>query len=102
MIIRDGEWTLVQSDLKLGRFVWSRQNPDGSTTYRTDYRMDEVIQDAKALRNETQNERYGDWRKIASVPLSVHYGALAEANHQRDDKYIDRWLGENSAFKTFR
>lgn len=101
MIIRDGDWILVDSDLKMGRYVWRRQNPDGSTTFRTDYAMDQVIKENKALRNETQGQRYGDWRKIASVPLAKHYGELAAANQQHDDKYIDRWLSENSAFKTF-
>jgi hypothetical protein len=101
MIIRDGDWTLVSADLKLGRQVWSRQNPDGSTTVRTDYKVDEVLDANQAARSAAQGTRFGDWARVASIPLNVYYGnGLADAQEQLDGKYFDKWLSENSKFKT--
>ena len=78
MIIRDGDWTLFESDFLGQRQTWSRQNPDGTTTYRTDYKVDDVMDANLLLRNDTAGERYGDWRLIASVPLALHHRELAD------------------------
>ena len=102
MIIRDGNWTLFDYDIKTGRQVWRTTNDDGSETYRTDYPVQEVLDENHAARMESHGERYGDWRRVASVPLNLHYDQLADAQSQRDSGYIDRWLRENPAFKTFR
>jgi len=102
VIIRDGDWTLFESDFLGQRQTWSRQNPDGTTTYRTDYKVDDVMDANLLLRNDTAGEKYGDWRLIASVPLALHHRELAEAQSQMDSGYIDKWLSENDRFKTFR
>jgi hypothetical protein len=100
MLIRDGDWTLVSADLKLGRQVWSRQNPDGSTTVRTDYHVDEVL-DANQRARSDAPKRFGDWARIASIPLNEYYGkGLADAQAQQDGKYFDKYLSDNSKFKT--
>lgn len=102
MIIRDGDWTLFSSDLKLGRFVWKMENPDGTVTFRTDYRADGIMDANHAARMDSAGQKYGDWRRIASVPLNLHYDQMAGAISQRDDGYMDRWLREHDKFKTFR
>lgn len=102
MIIRDGEWTLVDSDLKLKRFVWARQNPDGTTTYRTDYHADDTVEANRDMRNAAEKGWKGDWHRVASIPLNVFHDRLAEASRQGDDAYISRFLNDsdNLAFRT--
>lgn len=99
--IWDGDFQLLGRDPESGKTVWVRFNDDGSTTMRSDYPVDDIIRVNKAEKSETAGQRFGDWRRIASVPLNVHFGQLAEAQSQRDDKYLDRWLDEHSAFRTF-
>lgn len=102
MLIRDGDWTLVDSDLKLGRYVWAMQNPDGSTTYRTDYTVEPTVEINKAQRNMVQKGWSGDYHHIASIPLNMFHDQLAEASRQGDDKHISRWLNDsdNRAWRT--
>ncbi len=102
MIIRDGEWTLFDSDIKLGRYVWSRQNPDGSTTFRTDYAVQPTIDQNAAQRSLAQKGWAGDYHHVASIPLNIVHEQLAEAQSQGDDKYLSRWLNnsDNRAWRT--
>lgn len=102
MRYRDGDWELFEYDFQTKRQVWLRRNADGTDTYRTDYHVDEVLAANHDARMESHGQRFGDWRRIASVPIAKHFSDLAEAQMQRDDGYIDKWLNENSAFKTFR
>lgn len=96
MMIRDGDWVLFDYDPKLKRQVWYLQNPDGSTTWRTDYEVDQTIEANKAQRNMAQPGWGGDYHKIASIPLNVYYEQLAEASRQQDDKYLSKWLNDSS------
>lgn len=102
MIIRDGDWTLVSHDLKMKRTVWARQNPDGSTTYRTDYHVDDTLEANAAMRNSATNGWAGDWHKVASIPLGVYYDKLHHASLQDDQAFINRFLNDadNRAFRT--
>lgn len=102
MIIRDGDWTLFDSDIQLGRFVWRRENPDGTTTFRTDYRADDTMDVNKAQRNLAENNWKGDYHHVASIPLNVYWDQLAEASRQGDDKYLSKWLNDsdNRAWRT--
>ena len=102
MVIRDGEWTLFSSDMKLGRYVWARQNPDGSTTYRTDYVVDQTIKANADMRNAASKGFAGDWHKVASIPLNVYYDQLHEAVQQDDLKAVSRFLNDsdNRAWRT--
>lgn len=102
MIIRDGEWTLFDSDIKAGRYVWARENPDGSTTFRTDYTVDPLVEANKVQRNLAQPGWAGDYHHVASIPLNVFHAELAEASQQNDEKYLSRWLNDsdNRAWRT--
>ena len=95
MIIRDGEWTLFDYDPQLKRQVWSRRNPDGSQTFRTDYEVDPTIEANTAMRNLASPGWKGDYHKVASIPLNVFWDQLAEASKQDDDKYISKWLNDS-------
>ena len=102
MIIRDGDWRLFDHDFKLKRTVWVRETADGTTTFRTDYAVDDTIEANTAMRNAASSGWAGDWHKVASVPLNVFYDRLAEASRQGDDKYVSRFLNDsdNRAWRT--
>lgn len=102
MRFRDGDWDLVDHDFQLGRTVWARSNGDGTTTYRTDYRVDPTIDVNTAQRNMARKDWAGDYHHVASIPLNVYWDQLAEASRQGDDKYISRWLNDrdNRAWRT--
>jgi hypothetical protein len=101
MKIQDGDWTLFDSDIKLGRYVWARRNADGSTTYRTDYAVQPTIDQNTAQRNLAQSGWAGDYHHIASVPLNIVHDQLTEAQSQGDDAYVSKWLNssDNSAWR---
>lgn len=99
MIIRDGDWTLFSHDFKMKRTVWARQNPDGSTTYRTDYAVDDTIEANRDMRNAASKGFKGDWHKVASIPLNVYYDKLDEAVRQDDMKAVSRFLNDSDNFK---
>jgi hypothetical protein len=100
--IWDGDWYLFDHDEKLGRTVWARTNGDGSTTFRTDYRVDPTIDANTAMRNMASPGWKGDWHKVASIPLNIFHDQLAEASRQEDDRYLSKWLndGSNKAWRT--
>lgn len=103
MAIRDENgFELVSHDEKLGRTVWKYFDGE-KTVYRTDYRTDQIVKDNRATLLDAQGQRWGDGRRVASIPLNIFYDQLAEAQSQGDDKYMSKWLndGNNAAFRTF-
>jgi len=102
MVIKDGDWTLVSHDLKMKRTVWARQNPDGSTTYRTDYHVEDTIEANTAMRTSVDKGFKGDWHKVASIPLGIYYDKLHQASLQDDKAFISRFLNDsdNRAWRT--
>lgn len=102
MRIRDGEWSLVDHDFGLKRTTWSRSNPDGSTTYRTDYAVDDTLEANKTMRANDEGGWKGDWHKVASLPLNVYYDQLHEAVAQDDMAHVSRFLNDidNRAYRT--
>ncbi len=96
MKIKDGEWTLYDWQPKLGRQVWYRENPDGSTTFRTDYEVEPTIEANRAQRNMAAPGWAGDYHHVASVPLNIAYDSgLVEAHSQGDDKFVSRFLNDS-------
>lgn len=102
MRYRDGDWELFDYDIQTGRQVWSTTNPDGSTTFRTDYPVDATIDLNTAQRNMAQPGWSGDYHHVASVPLNVYYEQLAQASKEGDDRYLSKWLNDSdhSAWRT--
>jgi hypothetical protein len=103
MVIRDGDWTLFEWEPKLGRQVWSRENPDGSITFRTDYEVEPTIDANTALRNMAASGWAGDYHRVASIPLNILYDSgMAQAHTEGDNAFVARWLNcsENRAWRT--
>lgn len=102
MRIKDGDWVLVDHDFQLKRTVWAHQNPDGSTTYRTDYAVDDTIEANTAMRNEAGPGWKGDYHKVASIPLNIYWDQVHEAVMQDDNKFLSKFLNDsdNAAWRT--
>lgn len=60
-----------------------------------------IVEACKAERNETAGERWGEMRKVGSIPMAVYTKLLSIADQQERKKYLRRWLLENPAFITF-
>lgn len=103
MKIRDGDWTLVSHDEKMGKTVWSRPDPDGGTTYRIDRRHDALLDQNKQDLLDSTGQRWGGGRRIASMDMGTFMTHLKDAHDQHDDKYLSRWLNssDNAKFRTF-
>ena len=102
MRVRDGDWVLFDHDFQLKRTVWSRQNPDGSTTFRTDYAVDDTIEANTQMRNNAESGWKGDYHKVASIPLNIYWDQVHAAVMQDDDKYLSKFLNDsdNRAWRT--
>lgn len=95
----------MDHDPVTGRTIWWRFDPGtDNMIIRVDQDVTDTIRTNEAERNATAGQRFGEWRKVASVPLNhfIQQG-LADANKQHDDKYLSKWLndGDNRAFRTF-
>lgn len=102
MLIRDGEWTLIDHDFHMKRTVWARQLPDGRTEMRTDYAVDDTLEANKTMQKEASNGWKGDWHKVASIPLGVYYDKLHQAVEQDDMTHVSKFLNDidNRTFRT--
>lgn len=102
MTIRDGDWELFDYDFRTGRSVW-RFFDGAATHFRTDYPVDDILRDNRADFNESNGARFGDGRRVASIPLNIFYEQLHEAHCQDDEAFVSRWLNDpdNRAFRTF-
>lgn len=103
--IRDGDWTLLSWDAETGRTVWFSEDENGNTVIRTDYPVTNIIESNQRARNEAAKAWAGDWHRVASIPLNLHYDenvGLHKALTDGDDKYIARFLNDsdNLAWRT--
>ena len=100
MVIRDGDWTLFDSDIKRGKYTWVRYNDDGSTTYRTDHHVDALLARNAEQRSLAKTDWGGDWHHVASVPMAMLYGGeFAEANQAGDMDWITGKLNDSEYSK---
>lgn len=103
MTIRDGQWELHDYDYATGRSVW-RHFDGAETHYRVDTPVDNIVRENEFTRNATSGNQFGDWVKIASIPLNHAYEQnLVRAHTDGDDAYVSRWLndGDNRAWRSF-
>lgn len=102
MIVRDGEWTLFDSDIREGKYIWKRVNDDGSITLRTDMVVDDVLDMNRAQRNIASPGWKGDWHHVAAVPTNVAWNTIVPASIQGDRRYMRKWLndGDNRGWRT--
>lgn len=105
MLIKDGDWELIEWDAATGRSVWRTYDERGNVVLRTDTPVAATIDNNTAVRNATPDGWKGDYHRIASVPMQLLYDdnlGLNKAVLQGDDKYVSRWLNDadNRAWRT--
>lgn len=61
----------------------------------------DIIERAKAMRNETAGQRWGEMRKVGELPMAIYSQALTISNQEERTKFIRKYLRENQAFVTF-
>lgn len=91
-------------DRATGRVIWVKTEGDGSRTFRVDTPVQSILDANQEAYNSSTGERFGDWRRVASVPLDfLHQSGLHEAQEQQDDKFISKVLNDsdNRKFRTF-
>lgn len=59
------------------------------------------LESAKAERVATAGERWGDGRKVGTIPMAVYTQFLKIQGAEERQKYLRNWLLENPAFVTF-
>lgn len=95
MTIRDGDWELFGFDQETGRSIWS-QWIDGQIAFRIDTPVDHIIEANKVALNADHGGRFGDYVRVAAVPLQLyHQSGVAEAMLQQDDKFVSRFLNDS-------
>jgi hypothetical protein len=101
MAEKDG-WRVLSDDPVMGIREMFFYDPTTDTSYikTQHYRLEAVIDKARAERNASTNKRWGDLAKVGTVPLNIWQDQLAEATKQKDSKYIRRWLTEHDKFRT--
>ena len=105
-IYDDKGWLLLGYDQELGRTLWGALDDDNEIVIRADYDVTPILEANDADRNAPENmsRRFGEWERVASVPIGQLHKDLDPALDQNDDKYIRRYLNDpdHRKFRTFR
>ncbi len=101
--VYDGKgYHLFGRDVETLTRVWCKHQ-DGGLVFRVDQDVTAIVDTNTAVRNETQAKGFGDWVRVASIPLTMlETSGLSAAKANGDDRFIRRWLndGDNRAFRT--
>ncbi len=99
----DGDdWELLSDDVYAR--VWLRTLPDGRIQTCTVERVDPLIEANERLRNESNGQRFGDGKVVASIPLDKYFRDIVPARKAGDEKWIKKYLNDhdNQKLRTFR
>jgi hypothetical protein len=102
--IWDGNWLLMETDPDSKRSVWVTHQ-DGQFVFRIDMPLDDIFDANHEAEAETMGRRFGDYNRIASVPLSLAYSSgLSEAVDQQDGTWMSRFFNnsDNKKWRTSR
>lgn len=75
------------------------------TIYRTEYyAANEFMEFNRTQNNDTASERFGDTRKVASVPLHIWVQEIAPRFQDGNHQSLKKWLNDadNRPFRTFK
>jgi hypothetical protein len=59
------------------------------------------IEQAKAERIATDGQRWGDGRKVGTMPMAIYNEYLKIPGSEERKKFVLKWLRNNPAFVTF-
>ena len=65
------------------------------------YDVEPLLEACKEERNATSGERWGEMRKVGSIPMAVYTRYLSIQGTKERQKFLRKWLKENPAFITF-
>lgn len=94
---------LFDVDPVLGTETWHHYDPSkDEATLEVKQVVDRLFEQNAEERKETASERFGNWRKVASIPLNVYFD-LKRKGIIDDPKEFAKWLNksENRVFRTF-
>lgn len=100
------DWTLFK-ETPTNRY-WLAFLPDGRQVMKTEYLADnELVEQNKALFNESEGKRWGDGQVVGRIPLNVLYSSqhqIAEKLREGDRDHIRWWLNSEHAlpYRTFK
>jgi hypothetical protein len=97
-----GGWRVFEYLPDIPKISWARMDDQQQMTVRTVMPVDNLLERNERLRNETAGERWGDGKKVASIPIHIWQRELAEAQNQKDEKYLSKWLNDpdHAKFRT--
>jgi len=104
MEIRDGDWVMIDHEFETGRSTWMKEE-DGKYLFRVDMPINDILDSNNDALIDTIGRKFGDYRRIASVPHHLIYqNGLDEAVSQDDDKWLKRWFNDpdHQKFRTSR
>lgn len=91
----------VNPDLGITR-IWHYDAEKDEATIQTQQDVTAIIEENKDEFNQVdERARWGEWSRVASIPLSLYYQMKAEGKLD-DQEYMKRWLNdsENRHFRT--
>lgn len=104
--IPDDQWTFegVSSDGLRRHYVYWVDKANGVGFRKTENLVEEdlLAQNRERL-NDSQGQRFGDGKVVASVPLNVFYRDFASRLREGDTDFMRWWLNndENKPYRTF-
>lgn len=102
----DLKWVLFDDDPEMGRKVWLGYDAQGQfRAAHVEQQVDDIINDNVEAEKATHGKRFGDYNRVASVPLTMwEKTGLGDAVDQGDRKYISKVLNDsdNRKFRTSR
>lgn len=96
-------WQILDWDPLTGRTVRGYEE-EGILYVRTEYPVEELAERNAFFRAEGEHCRFGEGKRVASIPLNLFHDQLFDACRNGDQKFLSRWLndGDHQMFRTFR
>ena len=95
-----------EHDPEIGRTVWLVFDDKGNLKgAHVEQDIDAIVEQNRSAEIESHGKRFGDYNRIASVPLTfLEKTGLGDAIDARDRKFISKVLNDsdNSGFRTSR
>jgi hypothetical protein len=100
--IKDGDWELIEYEPALKRSLWSYYDGE-KMHFRHTYEVGAILTANKQQQADNINKKWGEWRKVASIPSGLFFNDLGEAVRQKDENYVKKYLNDadNRNMRTF-
>ncbi len=82
--------------------IWHYDAEKDEATIETRQDVSQIIEENKQEYAQIdERARWGEWTRVASIPLSIYYKLKAEGKLE-DEAYMKRWINdpENKYFRT--